>query len=135
MPSLYCKAWVMAVGEIPAIWRQHRYPLSLHYQLSVWGHQWGEAEERVAPVFSGRCSFLPGRNRILFGSVPPHCCLLVHITGWDYIIFLLEFFPFLPAVESGLYCREKGKDFLWLFLEHEMVDVSYERCSQESDEV
>lgn len=64
----------------------------------------------MAPVSSGRCSFLPGRNRIFFGSVSPHCCLLVHRTDWGYIIFLLEFFspPFSLLLDQDC-AVEKGE--------------------------
>lgn len=91
----------------------------------------------MAPVFSGRCSFLPGRNRIFFGSVSPHCCLLDHRTDWGYIIFRLEFFSLLFSLLLNQDCivEKKGKDFLGLFLEHEMVDVSCEPVSAAVDKV
>lgn len=134
MPSLYCKAWVMALGKIPAVWRQHRYPSPLRYQLSVLGIS-GEKQKKGWLQYSvgDAASYLAGTESFFFfffGSVSPHCCPLVHRTDWGSIIFPLEFFFLLFFLLLNQDCIvEKGKGFPRAFLDHEMVDVSCEHCS------
>lgn len=100
----------MALGEIPAVWRRYRYPLSLHYQFSVWGIS-GEEQKKgwlQCPV-GDAASYLAGTESFLevFLSIG---CLLVHRTDWGYIIFLLEFFspPFSLLLDQDC-AVEKGE--------------------------
>lgn len=67
MPSLYCKAWVMALGKIPAVWRQHRYPSPLRYQLSVLGIS-GEKQKKGWLQYSvgDAASYLAGTESFFF---------------------------------------------------------------------
>lgn len=110
----------MALGKIPAVWRRHRYPLSLHYQLSVLGIS-GEEQKKGWLQYSvgDAASYLAGTESVLEVFLPIAVSLFAELIGAT----LLEFFfsPFLPAVGSRLCCREKGRDFLGLFLEQEMV--------------
>lgn len=72
----------MALGEIPAVWRQHRYPLSLHYQLSVLGISGEEQKKGWLQCSVGdAASYLAGTESFLEVFLPSTVSLFTELTG------------------------------------------------------
>lgn len=112
MPSLYCKAWVMALGEIPAVWRRHRYPLSLHYQLSALGISGEEQRKgRLQCSVGEAASYLAGTESFLEVFLPGAVSLVTELTGATRC-FSWNFFSLLFSLLLDQDCAvEKGKGF------------------------
>lgn len=105
----------MALGKIPAVWRQHRYPSPLRYQLSVLGIS-GEKQKKGWLQYSvgDAASYLAGTESFFFFFFwkcfsPLLSSCSQNWLGLHNISSGIFFSPFLPAVESRLYCRERER--------------------------
>lgn len=97
----------MALGKIPAVWRRHRYPLSLHYQLSVLGIS-GEEQKKGWLQYSvgDAASYLAGTESVLEVFLPIAVSLFAELIGAT----LLEFFSLLFSLLLDQDCAVEKRE-------------------------
>lgn len=120
MPSLYCKAWVMAVGKF----QQSGDNTGIRYRSAISFPLWGISGEKQKKGWlqysvGDAASYLAGTESLLEVFLP--IAVLVHITDGGYIIFRLEFLSLLfslllnqdcvvekrERISSGCSCNRK----------------------------